>query len=316
MRSTGVVASAAVLLALALVIAWAPTSTDAFSREDFATSSDFYQMVEDVVAGRDYYAFLEVTPEQANEPSELKKAFRTLTRRWHPDKNPSAEAADRFRQVVFAYDILSNPAKKDHYDTLRTKGIPWHEKYYGRYAHRYGAPEHDVRWVLFWLITTVTVLHYAYKRHRYYLILSKVKLTPTYRHRQAQLRANLAANSAASSSSSSKKRKKSKQEAAAAAAAAVPEEEEPEVKLMGIRPPGWRDLVVVRLVMLPYTLGHLLFRLGRWLVWYKLLGHAAPEVDKRDIMRDRLGLTQEEFDEWEQEMKEKQEKAAKYTRRY
>jgi len=292
------------------VASWAP-SASAFSREEYGSSSDFYQLVEDVVAGRDYYAFLELTPEQASEPAELKKAFRTLTRRWHPDKNPSAEAAERFRQVVFAYDILSNPAKKEHYDTLRTKGIPWHEKYYGRYAHRYGAPEHDIRWVIFWLITTVTALHYAYRRHRYQLILSKVKQTPTYRHRQAQLRA---ASAAASASSSAKKRKKAaKQEAQPVAAEP---EEEPEVKLMGIRPPGWRDLVVVRLVMLPYTLGWLLFRLARWAVWYKLLGHTPPPVDMREVMRERLGLTQPEFDEWEREMKEKQEKAAKYSRRY
>lgn len=156
MRAAGGLA----LVLLALVAAWAP-SASAFSREEYGSSSDFYQLVEDVVAGRDYYAFLEITPEQASEPAELKKAFRALTRRWyapplcphpppttplpapgpsrapcwltgcggacvvrcrHPDKNPSAEAAERFRQVVFAYDILSNPAKKEHYDTLRTKG--------------------------------------------------------------------------------------------------------------------------------------------------------------------------------------------------
>jgi hypothetical protein len=157
----------------------------------------------------------------------------------------------------------------------------------------------------------VTALHYAYRRHRYQLILSKVKQTPTYRHRQAQLRA---ASAAASASSSAKKRKKAaKQEAQPVAAEP---EEEPEVKLMGIRPPGWRDLVVVRLVMLPYTLGWLLFCLARWAVWYKLLGHAPPPVDMREVMRERLGLTPAEFEEWEREMKEKQEKAAKYARRY
>jgi len=51
-------------------------------RGEGLTSADFYTMVEDLVAGRDYYELLEVSPEQASQPRELKKAFRALTLRW------------------------------------------------------------------------------------------------------------------------------------------------------------------------------------------------------------------------------------------
>jgi len=273
-------------------------------RGEGLTSADFYTMVEDLVAGRDYYELLEVSPEQASQPRELKKAFRALTLRWHPDKNPSPDAAARFSRVVFAFDILSDPVKKSQYDAMRTRGIPWHEIYYGRYAHRYGVPQHDVRWVIFWLVFTVTVLHYAYRRHRYNLILSRVKQTATYKHRQAQLKV-------ASGKGVDQKRRKQLQDRNSKSAM----ESEPEVKLMGIRPPGWRDLVVVRLVLLPWTVGKYTFFFLRWLFWYKLLRQTPPPPDLRELMRERLGLSPAEYDEWEREMKEKQARAMKYTQR-
>jgi hypothetical protein len=155
----------------------------------------------------------------------------------------------------------------------------------------------------------VTALHYAYRRHRYYLILSRVKMNPTYRHRQAQLRA------ASGEGSSSGKRGKKNAKQASAEVAPVPPEEEPEVKLMGISPPGWRDLVVVRLVLLPWTLGCMLYGLLELLFRYYLRGKSPPPVDRRELLRQRLGLSQEEYDEWEREMKEKEEKAARYNNR-
>lgn len=152
----------------------------------------------------------------------------------------------------------------------------------------------------------VTVLHYAYRKHRYNLIMSRIKLNPTYRHRQAQL---LAA-SGRSVDSTTKKRKKDKAKKAPQPAAApeeANEEEsiEPEVRLMGLRPPGWRDLVVVRLVLLPWTIGRALFFLLRWIFWYKLLRKTPPPLDYREMLRERLGLSKEEFEDWEREMKRK-----------
>ena len=64
---------------------------------------------------RDYYEVLGVSKD-ANE-AELKKAFRALARKFHPDKNPDdAESEQLFKEVQEAYAVLSNPQQRRQYD--------------------------------------------------------------------------------------------------------------------------------------------------------------------------------------------------------
>ena len=69
------------------------------------------------MARRDLYAVLGI-PRSANAEG-LKKAYRTLARRYHPDRNPGDdEAARRFREIAEAYETLSNPELRSRYDRL------------------------------------------------------------------------------------------------------------------------------------------------------------------------------------------------------
>ncbi len=64
---------------------------------------------------QDYYAALGV--ERNAETDEIRKAYRRLARKHHPDLNPGDKAAEeRFKQVQEAYDVLSDPKKKSMYD--------------------------------------------------------------------------------------------------------------------------------------------------------------------------------------------------------
>src|SRR5579864_6543706 len=67
------------------------------------------------MAQQDYYQTLGVGREAAED--EIRKAYRKLARKHHPDLNPGDKAAeDRFKKLQEAYDILSDPKKKQMYD--------------------------------------------------------------------------------------------------------------------------------------------------------------------------------------------------------
>ncbi len=66
------------------------------------------------MAKKDYYGILGV-PKTATE-AEMKSAYRKLAREYHPDMNKSADAAEKFKEVSEAYQVLSDPQKRKTYD--------------------------------------------------------------------------------------------------------------------------------------------------------------------------------------------------------
>ncbi len=63
---------------------------------------------------QDFYAMLGVS-KNASE-AELKRAYRKLAMQWHPDRNKTAEATEKFKEINKAYEVLSDPKKKEVYD--------------------------------------------------------------------------------------------------------------------------------------------------------------------------------------------------------
>lgn len=61
-----------------------------------------------------FYDILGVSPEVTE--TELKKAYRKMALKHHPDKNPGAEAEERFKEIARAFEVLSNPKTRELYD--------------------------------------------------------------------------------------------------------------------------------------------------------------------------------------------------------
>ena len=71
---------------------------------------------------RDYYDVLEVSKSASQE--EIKKAYRKIAIKYHPDKNPdNKEAEEKFKEAAEAYEILSDPDKRARYDRFGHQGV-------------------------------------------------------------------------------------------------------------------------------------------------------------------------------------------------
>jgi len=83
---------------------------------------------------KDYYKILGV--EKTANAEAIKKAYRRLARKYHPDVNKGKGSAERFKEINEAYEVLGDPGKRKRYDAL---GADWQR--YAQQDFRPGAPD-------------------------------------------------------------------------------------------------------------------------------------------------------------------------------
>ena len=83
----------------------------------------FNQMHKGNCNNNEYYELLNID-KSAND-NDIKKSYRKLAMKWHPDKNPDNlnEASSKFKKITEAYSVLSDPEKRKLYDTYGKEGV-------------------------------------------------------------------------------------------------------------------------------------------------------------------------------------------------
>ena len=70
---------------------------------------------------QNHYAILGVSPGATTEV--IKTSYRRKANQYHPDKNPSLDAASRFREIQEAYEVLSDETRRKAYDDNRRRSL-------------------------------------------------------------------------------------------------------------------------------------------------------------------------------------------------
>lgn len=83
--------------------------------------NSIHDRLPDKKMGKDYYEILEISKKATDE--EIKKAYRKLALKYHPDKNKTPEAEEKFKLVAEAYEVLSDKKKRDIYDQFGEAGL-------------------------------------------------------------------------------------------------------------------------------------------------------------------------------------------------
>ena len=74
------------------------------------------------MAKKDYYEVLGLSP--GADGGDIKKAYRRLAMKYHPDRNPdTSDAEDKFKEATEAYEILSDDEKRESYDRFGHAGV-------------------------------------------------------------------------------------------------------------------------------------------------------------------------------------------------
>lgn len=110
---------------------------------------EVFDVVDDVK--ENFYNLLNVSQEASNQ--EIKSAFRSLSLKLHPDKNPDVDTSEQFRNLVAVYEVLRSPNKRKIYNDVLVNGLPnWRSAvYYYRYVRKMGITETLV--ILFIILT-------------------------------------------------------------------------------------------------------------------------------------------------------------------
>eukprot|EP00959_Pyramimonas_sp_CCMP1952_P072495 1514404-Pyramimonas_sp.AAC.1 len=209
---------------------------------------------------------------QTASSKDIKKAYRALSLKYHPDKNSDPGALDKFKTIANAYEIISDDARRQEYDyALAHPEQVWYNQY------RYYQAEYKMDWrvVLSVGIILISTCQHYYWKSQYAHAIEQVKQSPVYKNRLKGLeyeRQQAAANSGGGGAS---RKGKSAKERIKKDSEVTKMVEEEMLTLLDIRGScsqhKFSDILLIQLFFMPASVGRLLWWTGGWVVRYWIL---------------------------------------------
>ncbi|KIK63097.1 hypothetical protein GYMLUDRAFT_72333 [Collybiopsis luxurians FD-317 M1] len=85
----------------------------------------FFLLLISVATAKDLYKILDIHPSASDK--DVRHAYKKLSRKYHPDKNKDEDAEAKFVDIAYAYEVLSDPEKRQIYDRHGEEGLKRHE---------------------------------------------------------------------------------------------------------------------------------------------------------------------------------------------
>ncbi|XP_043215946.1 dnaJ homolog subfamily C member 25 homolog [Amphibalanus amphitrite] len=234
---------------------------------------------------------------------EIASKYRQLARKTHPDLFKTDEekekAAEKFREIATAYEILKDDESRTDYDYMLDNPDEFYSHYY-RYYRRRMAPRVDIRIVLAVTISIISGIQYFTSWTRYDSAIRYLVTVPKYR-----LRAQQIAKEEKLLDHLKRNKKMSKDDARQEEEKILREIVRDRMDIRGgYAKPEWTDVLWVQLVLLPYTLATWVYWYGRWFWKFTLLGHEYGTEEKLYLIRRNMGISRTQFDAMEEHTKE------------
>ena len=220
--------------------------------------------------------------------SELKRAYRKLAIKYHPDRNKDPDAVEKFQLIATAYEILKDEDQRRDYDYMLDNPEEAYYHYYRYYKHRM-TPKVDVRIVLAVSITVISVLQYLHKVHRYDEAVRYAMQNPRFRNQALQI---IHQEGLLENNKSKSKNKKSKEERKKEEERVLKEIVENSIDIKGgYSKPTYQDLLWVQLILAPYYVLSYILWLIRWIFKFTLMKQEYGQEEKEYLTYKNLNLS-------------------------
>jgi hypothetical protein len=235
-------------------------------------------------------------------PREVKKAYRALSLKFHPDKNKSPEGKARFIKIGRAYEVLDDPIRKKGFDYYRDHPD---ERTWGRGVFWKLPEKSDFRVVLACLVVALSIVQYVIQGQKHISAIVEWKKDAK---RKLAARATVTARKTEENKGKDSKNRKSVKVTEEEIKAQLDVDARPFAASLagtGYAPASPMDTFIVNVWFYPFTLGIPAIKGG---IWYarRAGGVAFSDSERAVVTYTELGLTSAEWDALDAEDKEEQ----------